>query len=95
MHTHQETSLTFPIHVCVVEYIWPLLYVCVLWQSVLQDITSHQRQVDSVVEKAQGVLQSTSNSDVASFITNISSRYEKLASDAKVTLPVFAVYLLL
>ncbi|XP_076442566.1 muscle-specific protein 300 kDa-like isoform X3 [Babylonia areolata] len=53
------------------------------YRSVLQDITSHQRLVDSVVEKAQGVLQSTSNSDVASFITTISSRYEKLASDAK------------
>ena len=55
-----------------------------MFQSVLQDILSHQRLVDSVVEKAQGVLQSTSNSDVASFITSISSRYEKLASDAKV-----------
>nr|KAG5692778.1 hypothetical protein BaRGS_009394 [Batillaria attramentaria] len=53
------------------------------YRSVLQDITSHQRLVDSCVEKAQGVLQSTSNSDVASFITSISSRYEKLASDAK------------
>ena len=56
----------------------------IVLQSVLQDISSHQRLVDSVVEKAQGVLQSTSNSDVASFITSISSRYEKLASDAKV-----------
>ncbi|ESO86156.1 hypothetical protein LOTGIDRAFT_167389 [Lottia gigantea] len=52
-------------------------------RSLLQDITSHQRMVDSVVEKAQGVLQTTSNPDVASFITNINSRYEKLASDAK------------
>ena len=63
--------------------------VCIL-QSVLQDISSHQRLVDSVVEKAQGVLQSTSNSDVASFITSISSRYEKLASDAKVSHTLFA-----
>ncbi|XP_076463750.1 muscle-specific protein 300 kDa-like isoform X7 [Babylonia areolata] len=53
------------------------------YRSVLQDITSHQRLVDSVVEKAQGVLQSTSNPDVASFITTINSRYEKLAADAK------------
>ncbi|KAK7104412.1 hypothetical protein V1264_019133 [Littorina saxatilis] len=53
------------------------------YRSMLQDITSHQRLVDSVVEKAQGVLQSTSNSDVASFITSINSRYEKLTSDAK------------
>ncbi|KAL8590280.1 hypothetical protein ACOMHN_006396 [Nucella lapillus] len=53
------------------------------YRSVLQDITSHQRLVDSVVEKAQSVLQSTSNPDVASFITTINSRYEKLASDAK------------
>ncbi|XP_025103982.1 nesprin-1-like isoform X4 [Pomacea canaliculata] len=53
------------------------------YRTVLQDILSHQRLVDSVVEKAQGVLHSTSNSDVASFITVTSSRYEKLASDAK------------
>jgi len=50
----------------------------------LQDILSHQRLVDSVVEKAQGVLQSTSNPEVAAFITDINSRYEHLASSAKV-----------
>lgn len=57
-----------------------------LFQSLLQDIGSHQRIVDSVVEKAQGVLQSTSNPDVADFIKDISSRYEKLAQNAKVIL---------
>jgi hypothetical protein len=64
-------------------YLTCVVLCCV--QSVLHDISSHQRLVDSVVEKAQGVLQSTSNSDVASFITTISSRYEKLTSDAKVS----------
>jgi len=50
----------------------------------LQDIASHQRIVDSVVEKAQGVLQNTSNPEVAEFIRDISSRYENLAQNAKV-----------
>ncbi|KAK6181528.1 hypothetical protein SNE40_009363 [Patella caerulea] len=52
-------------------------------RSLLQDITSHQRLVATAVEKAQGVLQSTSNPDVSSFITNINSRYEKLLTDAE------------
>ena len=59
-------------------------YKC-LFQSLLQDISSHQRIVDSVVEKAQGVLQSSSNPDVANFITEVSSRYETLAEAAKVS----------
>lgn len=54
-------------------------------QSLLQDISSHQRMVDSVVEKAQGVLQATNNPEVAAFITEISSRYEHIARTAKVT----------
>jgi len=54
-------------------------------QSLLQDIGSHQRTVDSTVEKAQGVLQSTSNPGVADFIKDISSRYENLAQNAKVS----------
>ena len=58
--------------------------VCCLFQSLLQDISSHQRIADSVVEKAQNVLQSTSNPDVANFITEVSSRYETLAQAAKV-----------
>lgn len=41
--------------------------------------------VDSVVEKAQGVLQATNNPEVAAFITEISSRYEHIARTAKVT----------
>ncbi|KAJ8309205.1 hypothetical protein KUTeg_014079 [Tegillarca granosa] len=53
------------------------------FRSLLQDILSHQRLVDSVVEKAQGVLQSTSNPEVASFIKDINSRYENLAQFAK------------
>ncbi|XP_041353316.1 nesprin-1-like isoform X4 [Gigantopelta aegis] len=52
-------------------------------RSLLQDIHSHQRLIDSVVEKAQGVLQTTANADVASFITSVNSRYEKLTMDAK------------
>ena len=59
----------------------PLLF---FFQSLLQDISSHQRIVDSVVEKAQSVLQSSSNPDVANFITEVSSRYETLAQAAKV-----------
>ena len=59
--------------------------IIVVFQSLLQDILSHQRIVDSVVEKAQGVLQSTSNPNVSTFITNISSRYEALANQAKVS----------
>ena len=62
-----------------------ILTIIHLFQSLLQDISSHQRIVDSVVEKAQGVLQSTSNPDVAGFITEISSRYEALAQSAKVS----------
>ena len=54
------------------------------FQSLLQDISSHQRIVDSVVEKAQSVLQSSSNPDVANFITEVNSRYEALAQAAKV-----------
>lgn len=42
--------------------------------------------VDSVVEKAQGVLQATNNPEVAAFITEISSRYEHIARTAKVTM---------
>lgn len=53
-------------------------------QSLLQDISSHQRMVDSVVEKAQGVLQTTNNPDVAFLIKDISSRYEHIARTAKV-----------
>ncbi|CAL1544282.1 unnamed protein product [Lymnaea stagnalis] len=52
-------------------------------RSLLQDITSHQRLIDSVVEKAQGVLKSTANPEVSEFITGVSTRYEKLNSDAK------------
>ncbi|GFO48198.1 nesprin-1, partial [Plakobranchus ocellatus] len=52
-------------------------------RSLLQDIMSHQRMVDSVISKAQGVLQTTSNPDVSEFITSVSSRYEKLNTDAK------------
>lgn len=55
-------------------------------QSLLQDISSHQRMVDSVVEKAQGVLQATNNPEVAAFITETSSRYEHIARTAKVTM---------
>ena len=40
--------------------------------------------VDSVVEKAQGVLQTTNNPDVAFLIKDISSRYEHIARTAKV-----------
>lgn len=53
-------------------------------QPVLSDITSHQRLVDSVIEKAQGVLHSTNNPEVAAFITDINSRYEDLCQTAKV-----------
>lgn len=60
-----------------------LLLNCVL-QSLLQDISSHQRLVDSVVEKAQGVLQTTNNPDVAVFIKDVNSRYEHIAKTAKV-----------
>ena len=60
-------------------------FINVWFQSLLQDISSHQRIVDSVVEKAQGVLQSSSNPDVANFITEVSSRYETLAEAAKVS----------
>lgn len=54
-------------------------------QPVLSDITSHQRLVDSVIEKAQGVLHTTSNPEVAAFITDINSRYEELCQIAKVS----------
>ncbi|KAH9507324.1 hypothetical protein Btru_056910, partial [Bulinus truncatus] len=52
-------------------------------RSLLQDIVSHKRLVDSVIEKAQGVIKTTANSEVSDFITSVSSRYEKLNSDVK------------
>ncbi|KAL5008450.1 hypothetical protein ScPMuIL_014031 [Solemya velum] len=52
-------------------------------RTIYQDIVSHQRLVDSVIEKAQTVLQNTSNSEVAEFIKDVSSRYENLNTTAK------------
>lgn len=66
------------------KYCLMLIIAVFFFQSMLQDIGSHQRIVDSVVEKAQGVLQATSNPEVAGFIKDISSRYEHLAQNAKV-----------
>lgn len=62
---------------------------CHPFQSQLQDILSHQRLVDSVVEKAQGVLAPRSNSEVAAAITDITARYEKMTSTTKVMASVF------
>ncbi|KAK3090120.1 hypothetical protein FSP39_009339 [Pinctada imbricata] len=53
------------------------------FRSMQQDISSHQRLVDSVVEKAQGVLQSTNNPEVAGFIKDVSSRYEQIGQAVK------------
>lgn len=61
-------------------------------QPVLSDITSHQRLVDSVIEKAQGVLHTTSNPEVAAFITDINSRYEELCQIAKVSVLLCQLY---
>ncbi|KAK0046935.1 nesprin-1, partial [Biomphalaria pfeifferi] len=52
-------------------------------RSLLQDVVSHKRLVDSVIEKAQGVIKTTANPEVSDFITSVSSRYEKLNSDVK------------
>ena len=70
---------------CIFLYLLFNIFSLFCTQSLLQDIGSHQRTVDSTVEKAQGVLQSTSNPGVADFIKDISSRYENLAQNAKVS----------
>lgn len=52
-------------------------------KNLLQDILSQHRLVDSVIGKAQGVMQSSSDPQVSEFITDINSRYEKLVAEAK------------
>ncbi|KAH9507321.1 hypothetical protein Btru_056906 [Bulinus truncatus] len=53
------------------------------WSSYTDGQDQMLRLVDSVIEKAQGVIKTTANSEVSDFITSVSSRYEKLNSDVK------------
>ncbi|CAG5128719.1 unnamed protein product, partial [Candidula unifasciata] len=50
--------------------------------NIFQEITSHQRVLDSLILKAHGILQITKSPEVSEFITTVSSQYEKLRTDA-------------
>lgn len=49
----------------------------------MQDVNSHGRVVDSVLEKAQTLLHSSQNSEVSQFINDIKSKYQSLQNMAK------------
>ncbi len=60
------------------------LYVCL--QALVQDVTSHRRMVDSVVDKAQSLLHAstTDNPDIDTFIKQTKTKYDTLINKAKV-----------
>ena len=49
----------------------------------MQDVNSHGRVVDSVVEKAQTLLHSSQNSEVSQFIKETKTKYGSLQSMAR------------
>ena len=51
-----------------------------------QDVLSYQRVIDSVDDKARTLVQSSSDPQLANFVSQTGSRYEKLCSNAKVCL---------
>ena len=50
-----------------------------------QDVLSYQRVIDSVDDKARTLVQSSSDPQLANFVSQTGSRYEKLCSHAKVS----------
>ncbi len=55
-------------------------------QALHQDVLSYQRVMDSITDKAQSLAQSSSDGQLAAFISQTGHRYQKLCSAAKVSL---------
>ena len=56
-----------------------------VWQQVLlQDVQSYQRVIDSISDKAQNLVQASSDPQLARFVSQTSARYQKLSDAAKV-----------
>ena len=56
-----------------------------------QDVLSYQRVIDSVDDKARTLVQSSSDPQLANFVSQTGSRYEKLCSNAKVNRAFFFI----
>ena len=55
-------------------------------QALLQDVMSHRRMVDSVIDKAEAIIQSTKSKDVESYVKYTKGKYETHINEAKVSL---------
>lgn len=71
------------------------LYICqnlkkkgmfLIFQAIQEKITSKQEAFDSLAERAQTLLQSTTDNRVTSQLTQLSSRYTSLIASSKVSI---------
>lgn len=59
---------------------------CLIFQAIQEKITSKQEAFDSLAERAQTLLQSTTDNRVTSQLTQLSSRYTSLIASSKVSI---------
>lgn len=57
-----------------------------MFQAIQEKITSKQEAFDSLAERAQTLLQSTTDNRVTSQLTQLSSRYTSLIASSKVSI---------
>lgn len=57
-----------------------------IFQAIQEKITSKQEAFDSLAERAQTLLQSTTDNRVTSQLTQLSSRYTSLIASSKVSI---------
>ena len=63
-----------------------IIHVFMYLQALLQDVMSHRRMVDSVIDKAEAIIQSHKSKDVESYVKYTKGKYETHTNEAKVRL---------
>ncbi len=61
-----------------------MIICCSFFQALLQDVMSHRRMVDSVIDKAKAVVQSSESKEISLYVTDTTAQYESHINDAKV-----------
>jgi hypothetical protein len=85
MHIYTENLMEKIWSICPMCLLFSINIVCFSLEQVLhQDVLSYQRVIDSVNDKAQSLVHSSSDPQLSKFVTQAHARYQKLCIAAKV-----------